>query len=583
MNKPTQLLRLMRLTLLLVFMAIAASLTECSTEAGKAIPKRPNIVFIMSDDHAFQAISAYGGPLAKLAPTPNINRIAQGGMRFDRAMVTNSICGPCRATILTGKYSHVNGFRDNANNHFDGSQMTFPKLLQKAGYQTAMIGKWHLGTDPTGFDFWDILPGQGSYYNPAFIDSSGQYNVDGYTTEIIADKTVQWLEKVKDSGEPFMVMMHHKAPHRGWDPGPNELGMFDDVTFPEPATLFDDYSGRGEGELKNRMTIAKSMGLARDLKINPEGTPVPNANPMFQGGQLNEEQLDLWLEVYNKVNEEFLELNPSDNDLVRYKYQRYMKDYLSCIAAVDKSVGKVLDYLEANGLTENTIVVYTSDQGFFLGEHGWFDKRWMYEESLRTPLLVRWPGVIEAGGINNDLISNLDFGETFLDIAGEEIPEEMQGESFLPILKGETPDNWRKGFYYHYYEHPGEHWVPRHYGITTARYKLMHLYYDIDEWELFDLESDPQEMKNVYNNPTYKEVRDSLHLELQELRDLYGDTDELAQQYIEEDVENTQFLRMMQWMLKMDPTYDLPLEIKARVDTMNDDWLQFMFRSETKE
>jgi arylsulfatase A-like enzyme len=493
-------------------------------------------------------------------------------MRFDRCMVTNSICGACRATILTGKYSHVNGFRDNANNHFDGSQPTFPKILQKAGYQTAMIGKWHLGTDPTGFDYWDVLPGQGSYYNPAFIDSSGQYMMDGYTTEIIAEKTIQWLEGVRDSGKPFMVMMHHKAPHRGWDPGPNELGMYRDVTFPEPETLFDDYAGRGEGESNNRMTIAHSMGLARDLKINPEGTPVPNSNPMFGGKKLNEEQLRMWLEEYDSVNAEFQELAPTGHDLVRYKYQRYMQDYLSCIAAVDKSVGKVLDYLGANGLAENTVVVYTSDQGFYLGEHGWFDKRWMFEESLRTPLLISWPGVIEAGSTNRDLVSNLDFGETFIDMAGEAIPEEMQGESFLPILNGETPDDWRKGFYYHYYEHPGEHWVPRHYGITTGRHKLMHLYYDIDEWELFDLETDPMEMKNVYNDPAYSMVKDSLHAELQKLRDQYGDNDELARQYIEEDLENPRFLFMMKWMLNMDPTYDLPEEVRKRIDTLKLDW-----------
>jgi arylsulfatase A-like enzyme len=566
---------LIRTGLLFITASFMAAMLACSSgdlDKGKNPP--PNIVFIMSDDHAYQAISAYGGPLAELAPTPNIDRIAREGMRFDRCMVANSICGPCRATILTGKYSHVNGFRDNANNHFDGSQLTFPKILQQAGYQTAMIGKWHLGTDPTGFDHWDVLPGQGSYYNPAFIDTSGQYTLDGYTTEIIGEKTIQWLEKVKDSGKPFLVMMHHKAPHRAWDPGPNELGMYKGVTFPEPETLFDDYSGRGEGERNNRMTIAHSMRLARDLKINPESIPVPNSNPFFGGKALSDQQLESWLGLYEQVNREYQELDPSGDDLVRYKYQRYMKDYLSCIAAVDKSVGKVLDYLEANDLEENTIVVYTSDQGFYLGEHGWFDKRWMFEESLRTPLLIRWPGVIEAGSENTDLVSNLDFGETFIDVAGAEIPAEMQGESMLPIFKGNSPADWRKGFYYHYYEHPGEHWVPRHFGITTGRYKLMHLYYDIDEWELFDLDRDPLELTNVYNDPAYLEIRDSLHVELQKLRDQYGDNDELAQRFIKEDLENPQFLFMMQWMLNMDPTYDLPEEVRARVDTMkpNPSW-----------
>jgi arylsulfatase A-like enzyme len=569
--------------LLIALFGLLISFSACSSNGPKAKMEPPNIVFIMSDDHAFQAISAYGGALADLAPTPNIDRIARDGMRFDRCVVTNSICGPCRATILTGKYSHVNGFRDNANSHFDGSQLTFPKILQKAGYQTAMIGKWHLGTDPTGFDHWDVLPGQGAYYNPSFRDSSGQYSMDGYTTEIIADKTLEWLELVRESGQPFMVMMHHKAPHRGWDPGPNELGMYENKDFPEPASLFDDYAGRGEGERKNRMSIAHSMGLARDLKINPEGTPVPNSNPIFGGKPLSEEQLRLWLEVYDRVNQDFQELDPTGDDLVRYKYQRYMKDYLSCIAAVDKSVGEVLDYLDANGLAENTIVVYTSDQGFYLGEHGWFDKRWMFEESLRTPLLIRWPGVIKAGSTNRDLVSNLDFGETFIEVAGEAIPDEMQGESFLPILKGETPEDWRKAFYYHYYEHPGEHWVPRHYGITTDRYKLMHLYYDIDEWELFDLENDPHEMLNVYMDPAYQTVRDSLHTELQKLREQYGDSSELAQQYIREDLENPRFLFMMKWMLSMDPTYDLPQEVLTRIDTMELDWSLFLSESDENE
>jgi arylsulfatase A-like enzyme len=567
---------------ILAFLAIAVYLTGCAPGNQKK-GEQPNIVFIMSDDHAYQAISTYGGPLASLAPTPNIDRIAEEGMRFDRCMVTNSICGPSRATILTGKYSHINGFRDNANNNFDGSQLTFPKVLQKAGYQTAMIGKWHLGTEPTGFDYWDILPGQGSYYNPVFIDSTGEYDMDGYATEIIAEKTVQWLSKVKDSGKPFMVMMHHKAPHRNWQPGPNELGMYEDVTFPEPATLFDDYSGRGEAERNNRMTIATTMSLDRDLKISPEGTVVPNANPMFGGNALDSMQLAKWKAVYDPVNEEFKKLNLTGDDLVRYKYQRYMKDYLSCIAAVDKSVGKVLDYLKENGLDENTIVVYTSDQGFYLGEHGWFDKRWMFRESLRTPLIIKWPGVIEAGSANKDLVSNLDFGETFIDIAGSEIPEEMQGESFLPILKGETPPDWRQAFYYHYYEHPGEHWVPRHYGITTDLYKLIHFYYDIDDWELFDLEKDPNEMKDVYDDPAYKNVRDSLHMELEKLRDLYHDSDELAQKFIREDIENPRFLMMMQWMLRMDPTIPVPAEIKARVDTMQFDPMWFMPGSEEEE
>ena len=551
-----------RLSILITLlpMTMGTFLSGCTSGSREEAAEMPNIIYIMSDDHAYQAISAYGGPLAQVAPTPNIDRIAQAGMRFERCMVTNSICGPCRATVLTGKYSHINGFRDNVHNDFDGGQLTFPKVLQKAGYQTAMIGKWHLGTDPTGFDYWDILPGQGAYYNPVFIDSSGRYDMQGYTTEIIADKTIAWLDKVKDSGKPFMVMMHHKAPHRNWQPGPNELGMFADVTFPEPSTLFDDYSGRGEGERNNQMTIAESMSLDRDLKLNPENLGAPR--------NFDAEQLESWDAFYGPVNEEFKTLDLTGDELTHYKYQRYMVDYLSCISAVDKSVGRVLDYLEANGLEKNTIVVYTSDQGFYLGEHGWFDKRWMYRESLRTPLIIKWPGVVEAGSVNSDLVSNIDFAETFIDIAGEDVPAEMQGSSLLPLLKGETPGDWRQSHYYHYYEHPGEHWVPRHYGITTEKYKLMHLYYDMDYWELFDLQADPEEMKNVYDDPAFSEVREDLHRELDRLMEKYRDSDELAKQFLEEDLKNPRYLRSFQRKLQTDPDYPVPTEIRERLDTM---------------
>ncbi len=509
---------------ILILLACTAVFTGCNTGAEQQSVQRPNIVFIMSDDHAYQAISAYGGPLAELAPTPNIDRIAAQGMRFNRCMVTNSICGPSRATILSGKYSHLNGFVDNTmGSRFDFSQQTFTKVLQQAGYQTAVIGKLHLGGNPTGFDYFDILPGQGSYYNPTFINDSGQYQMEGYTTEIIADKTIDWIRGVKDGDQPWMVMMQHKAPHRAWDPGPNELGMYAEVTFPEPPTLFDDYSGRGTAASLNNMTIASTMRLEQDLKL----TDQPRRG-------LNEEQMEKWNAVYGPIYEDFRASGLTGDELVRFKYQRYMKDYLECVAAVDKSVGKVLDYLEENGLLENTMVVYTSDQGFYLGEHGWFDKRWMYRESLRTPLLVMWPGRVEAGSVNNDLVSNLDFGETFLEMAGAGIPEEMQGRSLLPILEGNTPDDWRTGHYYHYYEHPSEHNVMRHYGITTGRYKLIHFYYDIDEWELYDIEIDPMEMKNVYDDPAYSEIREDLHRQLEDLRVSYGDSDSLNQHFIEE-------------------------------------------------
>ncbi len=507
-------------------------LMSCKNEEAK----KPNIIYIMSDDHAYQAISAYGGMLANIAPTPNIDRIAADGIMFNRCLVTNSLSGPARATVLTGKYSHVNGFRDNyGQNKFDGSQLTFPKVLQKAGYNTAMIGKWHLDSDPTGFIHWDILPGQGVYYNPSFIDSTGQYQMEGYVTEIITEKTLDWIDQVKDSGKPFMVMMHHKAPHRAWQPGPNELGMYDNTLFPEPATLYDNYANRGSASANQNMSIEHTMRLEVDLKM----TDKP------QNG-LNEDQQRDWETIYGPKFQEFQNLNLNGTPLIQFKYQRYLQDYLAVISAIDKSVGAVLDYLKEKGLDKNTMVVYTSDQGFYLGEHGWFDKRFMYEESLKTALLIQWPGVIKPGRISNDMVSPLDFAETFIEIAGEPIPDEMQGQSILPILKGEKMPNPRTGHYYHYYESPSEHYVPRHYGIATDRYKLIHFYYDmeneIDQWELFDKKRDPNELVDVYNNPEYTKVRDSLHVELQKLMAKYKDSDSLAMKYVRETIDNPPFM-----------------------------------------
>lgn len=530
-------------------------LASCKQEQTKASAQRPNILFIFSDDHAYQAISAYGGPLAELAPTPNIDRLAQQGMIFNQCLVTNSICGPSRATILTGKYSHLNGFIDNTiGSEFDFRQQTFAKVLQQSGYKTAVIGKLHLGGSPTGFDYYDILPGQGSYYNPAFINQEGQYELEGYATEIITEKTIQWLEGMKGAKQPFMVMMQHKAPHRAWDPGPNELGMYENVTFPEPPTLFDDYSNGREAAGLNNMSIGSSMYLDRDLKM----TDQPRVG-------LNEKQLEQWNAVYGPIYTQFKESNPTGKELVRFKYQRYMRDYLSCIAAVDKSVGKVLDYLKASGLDQNTVVIYASDQGFYLGEHGWFDKRWIYRESLRTPLLVSWPGVVQPGSVNNDLVSNLDFGETFLDIAGAPIPEDMQGKSIVPILKGETPADWRKAHYYHYYEHPSEHNVMRHYGITTDKYKLIHFYYDMEKWELFDLEKDPEEMRNIYNDPGYAEIQQELHNQLEALRIQYHDNDSLNQRFIEEYHEKAKGNPLIEyWKLAPEEMQRLLLEYQKK-------------------
>ena len=490
-----------------------------------AVRQRPNIIYIMSDDHAYQAISAYGGILKDAAPTPNIDRIARDGMRFNRCLVTNSISGPCRAVILTGKYSHLNGFvKNELQTPFDGSQQTFPKLLQKAGYSTAIIGKWHLISDPTGFDHWEILPGQGSYYNPEFINKDGRHTEKGYVTELITDKCLEWLKTIKDSGKPFMLMMHHKAPHREWQPGPEELSLYKNVTFPEPATLFDDYSNRGTAEKTQDMTISKTMRIEEDLKLYKDRSKMRNTGLT----RMDSLQMTKWNNVYDPIISEFYRTGLTGDDLIRYKYQRYLQDYLACIAAVDKSVGEVLDYLKAAGLDKNTVVIYASDQGFYLGEHGWFDKRWMFEESYRTPLLIQWPGVVKPGSVNNDMVSNIDLPETFLEIAGTDIPDDMQGRSMVPVLKGKTPSNWRKEHYYHYYEYPGSHMVKRHYGMSTERYKIMHYYYDIDEWELYDLKTDPQEIKNVYNDPAYASIKKNLHKRLLKLMEKYGDSEELA-------------------------------------------------------
>ncbi|MBL7187902.1 MAG: sulfatase [Phycisphaerae bacterium] len=477
-----------------------------SDAAGQASRKnRPNIIFIMTDDHASHALSCYG---SKINKTPNLDRIANEGMLFDNSFCTNSICAPCRAVILTGKYSHLNGVIDNRQK-FNPSQQTFPKLLQKAGYKTAMIGKWHLKTDPTGFDYWNVLPGQGAYYNPAMKEMGQQKKYTGYTTDIITDHALKWLKSLKPQ-TPFCLMYQHKAPHRRWEPGPKHLTMYDDVTMPEPDNLFDDYSNRGRAAKEQDMSIAKTM-TPNDLKFTPPRGLMP-------------EQQKLWDAAYGPKNEAFKKANLQGKELVRWKYQRYIKDYLRCIASVDDNVGRVLDYLDESDLAENTVVFYTSDQGFYLGDHGWFDKRFMYEESLRMPLMVRCPKHIKAGSTSEKIVLNLDFAPTFLDIAGVEAPADMQGESIRGILQGKTPGNWRKSMYYHYYEYPGAHSVKRHYGVRTGRYKLIRFYQDIDEWELYDLAKDPREMKNVYGDASYADIVQELKAELKQLRRKYKDT-----------------------------------------------------------
>jgi arylsulfatase A-like enzyme len=465
--------------------------------------ERPNILFIFADDHAAHAVGAYG---SRLGATPNIDRLARDGMLFRNAFVTNSICAPSRAVILTGKHSHLNGVFTNRE-RFDSAQTTFPKLLQAAGYQTAIIGKWHLKSEPTGFDYWEVLPGQGTYYNPDFRTADGRVEHTGYVTDIITDKVLEWLEAGRDPERPFMLMYQHKAPHRRWAPGPEHLTLYDETTIFEPATLFDDYSGRTSAAATQEMSIAGHLFDA-DLKL----VPPP---------QLNDGQLARWNAAYGPKNEAFREADPTGADLVRWKYQRYIKDYLRTIASIDDNLGRVLDYLDGSGLAENTVVIYSSDQGFYLGDHGWYDKRWMYEESLRMPLIARWPGVVEPGSQNRELVQNLDFAQTFLEMAGVEAPPEMQGRSLLPLLEGEVPDDWRDAIYYQYFEYPAVHMVRRHYGVRTQRYKLIH-YYEIDEWELFDLESDPDELRSLYDDPAHSATVEELKEMLRALRAHYG-------------------------------------------------------------
>lgn len=481
-----------------------AALVVSNAEAQNS-PGPPNILFIMSDDHAVQAMSCYGG---KINQTPNLDRLAAEGMRFRNCFVTNSICGPSRAVILTGKYSHLNGMFDNATT-FDGSQPTFPKIMQRAGYRTAMIGKWHLVSDPTGFDHWEVLIGQGPYFNPPMKTPAGVVQHTGYTTDIITDLALEYL-KNRDAEKPFLLMWQHKAPHREWQSHPRHRHLFADQSLPEPDNLFDDYRHRGRAAALQEMTIARDM-TPLDLKLVPPR-------------EANEEQLKEWHATFDAENARFQRDKPTGDERTRWNYQRYMKEYLRAVAAVDDGVGRVLDYLESSGLAKNTIVVYTSDQGFFLGEHGWYDKRWMYEESLRSPLLVRWPGVVQPSSTSDAMVLNLDFPETFLDAAGVPIPADMQGRSMVPILRGETPANWRKSIYYRYYEYPAVHAVRQHYGVRNERYKLIY-YPEFAEWELFDLEKDPKEMKSVYSDAEYASIVAEMKAELSRLKEQYQDDD----------------------------------------------------------
>jgi arylsulfatase A-like enzyme len=491
--------------------ALCGALVKPNSAAAAEKPRQPNILFLFADDLTCQAISAYGEK-RRLLETPNMDRIAREGMRFDRCLVTNSICGPSRATILTGKYSHLNGFYNNSNCRFDGSQQTFPKLMQAAGYQTAIIGKWHLQSQPTGFDHWQILPGQGIYYNPPMIENGERKKLTGYTTDLIGDLSIEWL-KNRDKSKPFMLMSQHKAPHREWAPAPRHLGWDGDRDYPEPKTLFDDFAGRSKAVGDHDMGLERTFS-DRDAKLVP---------PPY----LNEQQLQAWNAYYEPRNKAFREANLKGKDLVHWRYNRYMHDYLGCVKAVDENIGRLLEFLEQEGLADDTIVVCTSDQGFFLGEHGWFDKRWIFEESLRTPLVVRWPKATKSASVCNKIVSLIDFAPTFLDAAGVDVPADMQGRSLLPILRGETPADWRTSLYYHYYEYPVPHRVRPHYGVITDRFKLVHYYKpDVDDWELLDREKDPLEVKNFYNDPAYAETVKELHAEIDRLRKEVKDVEE---------------------------------------------------------
>jgi arylsulfatase A-like enzyme len=474
-----------------------------------AAKERPNILFLFTDDHALNAISAYGGPLAEIAPTPNLDRIAEEGMRFEHCLVTNSICAPSRAVVLTGKYSHLNGHRTNKDT-FDGSQQTAPKLLQKAGYQTAIVGKWHLKSIPTGFDHYEVLKGQGQYYNPMLLTNGEQVKHAGYTTDIITDQALAWL-KDRDSDQPFFLMCQHKAPHGRWEPALRHLKEFEDVEIPEPETLFDDYYGRSPAAKGHAMGIADHIGPHR-LMIEYSSKFTPEQFEVFDGH-------------FRPLNEAFAAANLEGKERTRWHYQRYMKNYLRCVKAVDENVGRVLDYLDEEGLADNTVVIYSSDQGFWLGEHGWFDKRWMYQESLHTPLLARWPGVTQPGSRNDHLVSNLDFAETFLEAAGVEVPKDMQGSSLVPLLRGEAPQDWRQTHYYHYYE-AGGHGVPVHYGVTDGDFKLIRFPDPkLDAWEFFDLKKDPMEMESIYLDPDYADDVARMKGELKRLQSELGVND----------------------------------------------------------
>ena len=554
---------------LLSFAALSCvAATAQAQQKAAAATQRPNIVYIMCDDHAFQCISAYGSPISKLAPTPNIDRIAQRGMRFDRAFVENSLSTPSRACLMTGLYSNQNGQRQLGEG-IDTTRTFFTEQLQQAGYQTAVVGKWHMGCDPKGFDYYHIYNDQGQYYNPQYrgTDTDGKYIVEeGYSTDLTTDHALSFIEH-RDTNKPFCLLLHHKAPHRNWLANTKYFGMYDNVTFPLPETFYDDYETRGSAVRTQKMSVTKDMRWEQDFKV-PEMLDTANADSwdsylslMNEVNRMNPEQRIAWGKYYFPRNRRLLEARLTGKELDEWKYQNYIRDYMSVIKSVDESVGRVLDYLDSHGLTENTIIVYTSDQGFYMGEHGWFDKRFMYEESLRTPLLIAYPGHIQPGTVCNKLVQNIDYAPTFLDLAGISKPKELPGRSLTPLFKaGDKVKGWRNSIYYHYYDYPTYHMVRKHDGVRTDRYKLIHFYgaggldavkenkyqrqpgtrehgcmtyltslgyfepkdLAVNYNELYDLQADPHELNNLYGKPGYEKITKQLQKQLTDYRKSIG-------------------------------------------------------------
>lgn len=511
-------------------LALAWLVCSASAIAGE----RPNILFILSDDHAVRAVSAYGD---SIVATPNIDRIAAAGVRFDRAYVGNAICGPSRATLLTGLHSHANGFYSNEwSGPFNGQQQTLPTLLQSAGYQTAVIGKWHLYSDPVGFDHWEVIDNvleQGTYYNPSFRSPVGVEETTGYVADIVTDKSIAWLKQAHEAGKPFFLLYSHKTPHRDWLPGPQELREWDEsATIAEPDTLLRDLSGLTRARREARMRIADYM-TDTDVKLK-------------QGNTLTPGQEALWHAAFDDGNRRYAAADLGDEDAIRWKYQRYIKSYAASVRSMDRQIGRLLDFLTANNLMDNTLVVYSSDQGFFLGENGWFDKRWMDEVSSRVPLLMAWPGHIAPGTTSDALVQNIDFAPTLLDTAGVTAPKPMHGVSLLPLL-GPEPPPWQRDLYYHFYENPGFHGVARHYGVRGERYKLIY-YYQNDEWELFDLQTDPADQVNLYGKPGYDDITRDLKRRLEALREQYQVPPDDSQAPWYHDALVRSLERLMMWL-----------------------------------